>query len=147
MEIDSTFNIITPSIYVPPCQLKLTKLFSYSNNYVEINLNMPERLQRDVSIFITTNLFTYITAKFFFQIYLKTSWLIKSRNEFRSMVLLETPFIGLENTTAAINVHLSNGKSTMSMAVQMHPLDIEMQSTLQNNIFTSTSVLNFNNKR
>lgn len=82
-----------------------------------------------------------------FQIYFKTSWLIKSRNEFRSMVLLETPFTGLENTTAALDVHLSNGKSTMFVAVQMHPLDMEMQSTLQNNFLTTTSVLNFNNKR
>ncbi|XP_018566495.1 uncharacterized protein LOC108907336 [Anoplophora glabripennis] len=125
--LTSKFNMITPSIYIPPCQLNLTKLFSKSDNYVEINLNMPEKLPTDI--------------------HFRSSWLMKSRNEFRSKVQLMTPFTGLENTTTAVDVHVSKGKSTFIFALQMHPLDMEIHSTLQNNLFTSTSVLTFNRKR
>ncbi|CAH1969145.1 unnamed protein product [Acanthoscelides obtectus] len=127
LELNSNFHVKTPIVYVPNSQLRISKLTSLNSNFVEVNLDMPEKLRKEV--------------------YIRASWLIKSRKDFYSMVKLETPFNGLENTTAGIKIYISDEQSTLWSAIQLNPLEVEINSTLQNSILNVASDLNFNGKR
>ncbi|CAG9816912.1 unnamed protein product [Phaedon cochleariae] len=127
LELTSQFHVTTPSIYIPPCNLRLVKLFSDTDNHLEINLKIPEKIRGDI--------------------YFKAAWLIRSRNEFRTMIKLETPFMGLENTTAGLDVHISTVKSSVWTVVRMNPIDIDLNATLQNDVLTANSEIIVNRKR
>nr|CAI5832301.1 unnamed protein product [Callosobruchus analis] len=127
LELISNFHIKTPALYIPSSQLRVSKFTSPNNNFVELNLDMPEKLRKEI--------------------YMRASWLIKSEKDFYSMVKLETPFNGLENTTAGMKVYISDEQSTIWSAIQMNPLEVEINSTLQDSILNVASDLNFNGKR
>lgn len=82
-----------------------------------------------------------------FQIYMRIYWLFKSREQFYTNFQLETPFAGLENTTAGIDVDISNVRSTVWAAIQLSPLEIEINSSLEKDLLKAKSDLVFNGKR
>ncbi|XP_060537065.1 uncharacterized protein LOC132708634 isoform X2 [Cylas formicarius] len=125
--LTADFYAKTPIISLPQCQLRFTKLMSYSDNYVEVRFKVPERFKSEV--------------------YFRTSWLIKSLKQFRTILQLESPFAGLENTTVGVNVLSSSIKTTLWAFVQVKPLEIEVNSTLEDNVLHCVSLLQFNEKR
>ncbi|XP_072402619.1 uncharacterized protein Apoltp isoform X1 [Diabrotica undecimpunctata] len=124
LEFTSLFHVTTPSINIPSCKLRLTKLFSEANNYVDVNVKMPQKLTSDI--------------------YSRISWLIRSGNDFRGMVQLETPFSGLESTKAGLEVFLSDLRSTVQVMTQINPIEVEVNATLNNNVLLAYSQLGFN---
>uniref|UniRef100_A0A6P7GJY7 Uncharacterized protein LOC114337760 n=1 Tax=Diabrotica virgifera virgifera TaxID=50390 RepID=A0A6P7GJY7_DIAVI len=124
LEFTSLFHVTTPSINIPSCELRLTKLFSEANNYVDVNVKMPQKLTSDI--------------------YSRVSWMIRSGNEFGAMVQLETPFSGLENTRAGLDVFVSDLRSTVQFMTQINPLEVEVNATLNNNVLLAYSQLGFN---
>ncbi|KAG5880871.1 hypothetical protein JTB14_004019 [Gonioctena quinquepunctata] len=127
LEFTSQFHVTTPSVYIPECQLKLTKSSSDANNNLEVNLQVPKKLQSEI--------------------HLKTTWRIKSRSDFRTTIQLDTPYSGLENTTAALDVYLTGTRSTVWTYLQMSPLEVEVNAELAKDVLKAYSNLNFNGQR
>ncbi|XP_030755989.1 uncharacterized protein LOC115882214 [Sitophilus oryzae] len=125
--LSSEFHIKTPIIVIPQCQLSIVKLLSSSENYVELRLKVPENLKSEV--------------------YFRTSWLIKSLDQFKTTFQLETPFMGLENTSAGVDFLSTDIRSTLLASAHIKPIDIELNSTLQGDVLTAQSVLQLDTKR
>lgn len=137
LEISSNFFIKTPSLHIPSTQIRLSKIFSASKNYVEININSPEIFRKDVSIISSKQCMWKNEATF--QVNLRTTWVIRSKFDFESLIQLETPFSGLQNTTTGLNFYLSEERATLWTTLQIKPIEVVVNSTLQNNHFSALS--------
>ncbi|CAG9760349.1 unnamed protein product [Ceutorhynchus assimilis] len=126
MGLTSDFHVKSPIINVPECQIRLTKLSSYSNNYVEIHLKVPDKLKSEV--------------------YFRTSWLFKALNQFRSTLELETPFTGLESTKVGLDFLSRNERTTLWAYFHVHPIASEFNSTFENDLLTSAALIKFGDK-
>ncbi|XP_066155546.1 uncharacterized protein Apoltp [Euwallacea fornicatus] len=122
--LTSDFYLLTPVITIPQSLLRVTKLTSPSDNYVEVNLKVPEKLSSEIQF--------------------KTSWLWKTIREFKSTLQLETPFTGLENTKAGVNFLSVDVRTTLWGYLHLKPIEAEMNSTFEDNLLNSNSVIKFN---
>ncbi|KAH1029523.1 hypothetical protein HUJ05_002749, partial [Dendroctonus ponderosae] len=122
--LTSEFHAITPLFKLPQSQLSLTKLTDSSDNYFEVRLKVPEKLKSEV--------------------YFRTSWLFKAPREFRTILELETPFTGLENTKAGVDFMAMEDKTTLSAYLHLNPIEAEVNSTFENNVLISNSLIKFN---
>ncbi|XP_056647213.1 uncharacterized protein LOC130451874 [Diorhabda sublineata] len=127
VDLFSRFHVTTPSIYIPFCELKVIKLFSPADNYIDVNLKVPEKFRTDISTRLT--------------------WMIRSRSDFRGMFQLATPFTGLENTTGGLEIYISDLRSTLQLMAQLNPIEVQMNAILSNNVFLANSELTFNGER
>ncbi|XP_076260910.1 apolipoprotein lipid transfer particle isoform X2 [Rhynchophorus ferrugineus] len=124
--INSDFHIVTPLVVIPKCQLSILKLTS-TENMLEIRLAIPEKLKSEV--------------------YFKSSWLLKSSDRFKTTLQLETPFTGLENTTVGVEFLSTDIRSTLWTYVNIKPIEMVVNSTLQDDVLTAESLLQFGTKR
>ncbi|KAF7269539.1 hypothetical protein GWI33_017432 [Rhynchophorus ferrugineus] len=124
--INSDFHIVTPLVVIPKCQLSILKLTS-TENMLEIRLAIPEKLKSEV--------------------YFKSSWLLKSSDRFKTTLQLETPFTGLENTTVGAEFLSTDIRSTLWTYVNIKPIEMVVNSTLQDDVLTAESLLQFGTKR
>lgn len=78
-----------------------------------------------------------------FQINFRISWVLRSKLDFETLIRLETPFSGLENTTAGLKCYISNKKTTITSTLQIKPIEIQINSNLENNhlLIVSNAVL------
>ncbi|KAL1492708.1 hypothetical protein ABEB36_010924 [Hypothenemus hampei] len=124
MSITSDFHVTTPIITLPETQLKLTKLNSSLDNYVEVHVKVPEKFRSEV--------------------YFRSSWLFKALGEFRADVELVTPFTGLENTRAAVDFLSTDIRMAFWTQIHMNPIRAEVNSTFENNLLRGNSLIQFN---
>lgn len=73
--------------------------------------------------------------------------MLSSKTDFETLVQLETPFSGLENTTAGIKIYISHAKSTLWTTLQMKPIEIDINSTLKGNHLSAVSNLILKGKK
>ncbi|CAH1158795.1 unnamed protein product [Phyllotreta striolata] len=123
LELTSLFHVTTPIIRIPPGELRVKKLFSLANNYVEVILKMSEKLKTPI--------------------YSKVSWLIRSSSDFRGLLQLETPFSGLENTTAGLEMYISDARSSVELLLLVNPIEARVNGTLTDRSFKTNSDLSF----
>ncbi|ERL94745.1 hypothetical protein D910_12019 [Dendroctonus ponderosae] len=64
----------------------------------------------------------------------RTSWLFKAPREFRTILELETPFTGLENTKAGVDFMAMEDKTTLSAYLHLNPIEAEVNSTFPLNV-------------
>lgn len=80
------------------------------------------------------------------QVYFRTSYLFKALNQFRSTLELETPFTGLENTKAGLDFLSMDARTSLWAYLHVNPIEGEVNSTFENNLLTSNSLIKFNDK-
>lgn len=71
----------------------------------------------------------------------------KSLKQFYTFVLLETPYRGLENSEAGININVNEKIGHISTLLRMHPLDLDVNSTIEGNVFMAKADINFDGKK
>ncbi|CAH0561935.1 unnamed protein product [Brassicogethes aeneus] len=126
-EIIGNLKVKTKSYYIPPVYVNVKKHFTEIDNGIAVRISCPERLKKEI--------------------YLNTSWLIKSEMKFRTLITLESPFSGLENITGGIDVHIGDYKSNIWAAIYLNPVTIQISSSLIDNDLQINSTLDLNRKR
>ncbi|KYB29704.1 hypothetical protein TcasGA2_TC031518 [Tribolium castaneum] len=77
----------TPSLEIPPTNIKFKKEATPIDNFVEAKINIEKLLKK--------------------QIYFKTHWMYKSLEQFHAIVFLDTPYRGMEDSEVGVKVDMS----------------------------------------
>jgi hypothetical protein len=122
-----SLKVKTPSFQIPPTEILLKKRTTKSDNTVETTVNIERVLKK--------------------QIYFRADWMYKSLRQFYTIVRLETPYQGMENSQMGLKVYVTEKGADSWMMLRVHPLEIDVNSTLAENVFGATSNINFNGRK
>lgn len=82
-----------------------------------------------------------------FQYHLDTAFHYKSIRNFDGHADLQTPFRGMENSQAALNVSFAENTAWVTGKLVLYPMDLKVYSTAINDVLNVTANVDFNHRK